>query len=141
MMFSFFFGRPEQLGDFLVRRRAAEFVVQLVRRPPPLGQQLDHVRRDADRLGGVHQRPLDALLDPVAGVGAEPRVHRRVEPLDRPQQAEVAFLDQVLQGQPLARVAAGDVHHQPQVGPHHLVAGLGVADRDLCGPGLSPGRR
>ena len=56
-----------------------------------------------------------------------------VEALDGPQQAEVAFLDQVLQAQPLAGVAAGDVDHQPQVGPDHPVAGLAVAVLDAVG--------
>ncbi len=64
-----------------------------------------------------------------------------VEPLDGPQQAEVAFLDQVLQGEALAGVAAGDVDDEAQVGADHLVAGLGAALADLRGPALSPRRR
>ena len=47
-----------------------------------------------------------------------------VEALDGPEQAEVALLDQVLQRQALADVAAGDVDDQAQVGPDHPVAGL-----------------
>ena len=134
-------GQPEQLGDFFVGRRPAEFVGQLVGGPPPLGQQFDHVRRDADGLGGVDQGPLDALLDPVAGVGAEAGVHVGVEPLDRAEQAEVAFFDQVLQGQALAGVAAGDVDHQPQVGPDHPVAGLGAPPFRCRGRAPFPRRR
>ncbi len=38
-----------------------------------------------------------------------------VEPLDRPHQPEVAFLDQIEQGHAAADVAPGDRHHQPQV--------------------------
>ena len=60
----------------------------------------------------------------------EAGAHGRVEALDRPQQAEVALLDQVLQAQALAGVAAGDVDHQAQVGADHAVAGLGVALAD-----------
>ena len=56
-----------------------------------------------------------------------------VEPLDGAQQAEVAFLDQVLQAQALAGVAAGDVDDQAQVGADHLVAGLAVAVLDAVG--------
>ena len=107
--------------------------MQLSRRPPPLGQQLDHVGGDANGLGRVHQRPLDRLLDPVAGVGAETRVHRRVEPLDGAQQAEVALFDEVLQPQPFAGVAASDVDDESQIGPHHTVACLAVAVFDLVG--------
>ncbi len=84
-------------------------------------------------LAVLTRAPLDRLLDPVAGVGAEARVHRRVEALDGPQQAEVALLDQVLQAQPLAGVAAGDVDDQAQVGAHHAVAGLAVAVLDPVG--------
>src|SRR5262249_36259269 len=90
----------------------------------------DHVGGDADGLGGVHQGALDRLLDPVTGVGAEPGVHRGVEALDGPQQAQVALLDQGLEGEPFAGVAARDVHHPPQVGTHHAVAGLAVAVLD-----------
>ena len=52
------------------------------------------------------------------------------KPFDRAEQAEVALLDQVLQAQALAGVAAGDVDHQAQVGADHAVAGLDVALAD-----------
>jgi hypothetical protein len=69
-----------------------------------------------------HQCPHDRLLDPVTGVGAEAGIPRRVEALDRPQQSQVAFGDEVLQAQALAGVAAGDVDHQAQVGADQVVA-------------------
>ncbi len=133
MMLSFFLGRSETAGDLFLGGRPAQLFLQLGGGAAPLGQQLDHVGGDADGLGRVDQGPLDRLLDPVAGVGAEARVHRRVEALDGAQQAEVAFLDQVLQAEALAGVAAGDVHHQAQVGAHHAVAGLAVAVLDAVG--------
>ena len=40
--------------------------------------------------------------------------------LDRPGEAQGAFLDQVEQVQPLALVALGQVDHQAQVGRDHL---------------------
>ena len=123
-------GQSQHAGDLFRRGRAAQFLGQPRARPPPLRQQLDHVGGNADRLGRVDQRPLDRLLDPVAGVGGEAGADRRVEALDRPEQAEVAFLDQVLQAQALAGIAAGDVDHQPQIGADHAVAGLGVAGAD-----------
>ena len=125
MIGSFFFCRPSTRAISSGVGGAAEFLGQPGGGPPPLAKQFDHVGRNADRLGGVDQSPLDRLLDPVAGVGAEPCADGRVEPFDRPQQAEVAFLDQVLQAEPLAGVAAGDVDHQPQVGADHPVAGRG----------------
>ena len=76
------------------------------------------------------KRPLDRLLDPVAGVGREARADGRVEAFDRPQQAQVALLDQVLQAQALAGISAGDVDHQAEVGADHAVAGLRVAAAD-----------
>ena len=121
MIGSFFFCSP--------RMRATSSGVG----PPPFRQQLDHVRGNADRLARVDQRPLDRLLDPVAGVRAKPRAHRRVEPFDRPQQPEVALLDEILQRQPLAGVAAGDVHDQSQIGPHHAIASREVALADPRG--------
>ena len=81
-------------------------------------------------LAELIERPLDRLLDPVAGVGAEACAHRRIEPLDGAQQAEVSLFDQVLQAQPFAGVAAGDVDHKAQVGAHHAIAGLHVALAD-----------
>ena len=62
------------------------------------------------------------MLDPVACIGAEACAHGRVESLDRPQQTEVPFLDQVLKRQSLADVAPGDVDDQSQVRPHHPLA-------------------
>ncbi len=121
-MASFFLGSFEGLGDLLDGGRPAERLLQVGGHPPPLEQQLDHVRRDADRLGRIHQGPLDRLLDPVAGIGAEPRPDGGVEALDGPEQAEVPFLDQVLEGQSLADIAPGDVDDQAEVGPDHPVA-------------------
>ncbi len=53
-----------------------------------------------------------------------------IEAFHRPQQPEVAFLDQVLQTQAFAGVAAGDVDDQSQVGADHPVAGPDVAVAD-----------
>jgi hypothetical protein len=121
--------------------RPSEGVDEPRRGPPPLGQQLHHVGRDADRFAGVDQRPLDRLLDPIARIGAEAGADLGVEALHGPQQAKVALLDQVGQRQPAVGVAAGDADHQPQVGPHHVVAGQGVAAGDRLGEPLLVGGR
>ena len=138
---SFFLGSSSALAISSMRRRPAQRVLEVGRHPPPLEEQLDHVGRDPDRLGRVDQSPLDRLLDPVAGIGAEPRAHRGVEPLDGAEQAEVPFLDQVLKRQALADIAAGDVDDQPEVGPDHPVAGLRYRPRRSDGPASSPRRR
>ncbi len=92
-------------------------------------------------LAELIERPLDRLLDPIAGVGAETRAHRGVEAFHGPQQAQVALFDEVLQAEALAGVAAGDVHHQPQVGADHLIARLDVAASDRAGQLLLVGGR
>ena len=123
-------GQAEHAGDFLGRGRAAKLLGQPRARAAPLREQLDHVGRNADRLGRVDQRPLDRLLDPVAGVGREARAHGRIEAFDRAQQAEIALFDQVLQPQALAGVSAGDIDDEAEVGADHSVAGLRVALAD-----------
>jgi len=46
--------------------------------------------------------------------------------LDRPDQAEVALLDQVQERQAMAREAPGHRHHQPQVGLQQVMPGPGA---------------
>ena len=98
-----------------------------------MNKQLDHICRNADRLGRIDQGALDRLLDPVARVGTEASTDRGIKPLDGPEQTEVAFLDQVLKRQSLADIASGDVDDQSKVGPHHPVAGHLVAVGDAVG--------
>src|SRR5690606_30648251 len=50
----------------------------------------------------------------------------RVEALDRLHQADVAFLDQVAQWQPVTAVATGDVDDEAQVRQDQLLRGLQV---------------
>src|SRR5262249_35357692 len=123
-------------GDLLVRGRPAQLILELGGRAPPFGEQLNHVGGNANRLGSIDESPPDRLLDAVAGVGAEARVHRRVEALDRAQQAEVAFLNEVLQAEALTGVAASNIDDQTQVSAHHLVAGFTVAVLDAVGQAL-----
>ena len=111
-------------------------VLQIRRHPPPLEEQLDHVGRDPDRLGGVDQGSLDRLLDPVAGIGAEARSHRGIKAFDGPQQAQVPFLDQVLKGQSLAYITSSDIDDQPKIGADHPIAGLIIALGDSMSQSL-----
>ena len=83
------------------------------RHPPPLAEQFHHVGRDADRLGRVHQGPLDGLLDPVAGIGAEPRADLGSNPCTA--RSRPRFPPRSGPGAPaLADVAPGDIHHEAQ---------------------------
>jgi hypothetical protein len=66
------------------------------------------VGRQADGGGGVGEGVADRLLDPVAGVGAEPGAEGGVEVLGGADQAEVPLADQVVQGDPPAGVVAGE---------------------------------
>ena len=94
---------------------AAQFLLQ-----PPLHaglavDRLYHVYRDPDRARLVGDRPADGLPDPPCRVGAELEAQCMVELVDCPQQAEVAFLDQVEEVEAAADVALGHAHHQAQV--------------------------
>ena len=85
-------------------------------------QFLDHMHRQADGARLVHDGALDALADPPGGVGRETEAALRIELLQRVNQPEVAFLDQVQQLQAATDVVLGDIHHQPQVVLDHLLA-------------------
>ena len=54
-------------------------------------------------------------LDPVHGKRHEAHALRRIETLDGLHQADVAFLDQIGLGQPIAGITAGDMHHEAQM--------------------------
>ncbi|AMV40576.1 hypothetical protein VT85_24310 [Planctomyces sp. SH-PL62] len=128
-------------GDLLEARGAAQLAGERPLGAAPLGQQADHVGRDPDRGGGVDQGVADGLLDPVAGVGAEPGAELGVELLGGADQAEVPLADEVVQGHPAALVVAGDPHDQPEVGRDHPGAGVLVAAGDRLGqPSLVGGR-
>src|SRR5262249_42933915 len=59
----------------------------------------------------------------------------RVELPGGADQAEVPLADQVLDAQAPAGVLAGDLHHQPEVGPDHPGPRLAVAPGDRLGHG------
>ncbi len=69
---------------------------------------------------------MDLGLDPVHREGHQTHAHLGIEALDRFHQSDVAFLDQVGLGQPVARVAASDVDDEAQVRKDHLPSGLEV---------------
>jgi len=108
----------------------------LGRQPAEILFQTTQIEEElALRLGGgdldeppVAQHVLvDLRADPVNREGHQPHVQRRIEALDGLHEADVAFLDEVSHRQPIAAVAARDVHHEPQVRQHQLSGGVEIA--------------
>ena len=91
-------------ADLLGGRLAAVLLHEAAADADELVDRLDHVHRDADRARLVGDRARDRLADPPGRVGGELEALAVVELLDRADQADVAFLDQVQQ-----RHAAADV--------------------------------
>ena len=56
---------------------------------------LDHVDRQADGAGLVHDRPFDGLANPPGRIGRETETALRIELFYRADQTEVALFDQV----------------------------------------------
>ena len=74
----------------------------------------------------IDERPLDRLLDPPRRIGRESRALRRVEPFDRPDQADIAFFDEIANGQASPHVVLADRNNEPQIRPDHMILGLEV---------------
>ena len=119
-------------GDLVIVRFAFEFLGELVGDPAHLGDAVDHVDGETDRFAVGSQRPLDGLLDPPSGIGAELAALVRVEALDGFDQAEVAFADEVHQRQAEIVVVLGDAHHQAKVRLDHVLARGFVAFEDAA---------
>jgi hypothetical protein len=81
-----------------------------------------HRHVNAARLLG--HSPADRLPDPPCGIGAEATAACRVKLLRGANQAQIALLHQIEQGNALVHVAFGDAHHQAQVGLHQLLQRL-----------------
>ena len=82
----------------------------------------------------VGDRPSDRLTDPPGRVRRELEAAPILEPVDRLHEPDVAFLDQVQQGQVTAEIALRDRYDQAQVRLHQLALGLAhgaVAALDL----------
>ena len=87
------------------------------------------------RSGGahLHQAPraqdefLDRGADPPHRISREAEAALGLELLHALHQADIAFADQLADGQAVAAVAHGDLGHEPQVRIDQLRGGLGVA--------------
>src|SRR4051812_38885692 len=106
---------------------------ELVADAPDLPCLRGHVGREADGARGVVEAALDRLTDPQGGVGREAEALAPVELLRRADEPEHALLDEVVQGQPMALVPAGDGDDGAQVGIDEPVLGKEVAALDALG--------
>ena len=107
--------------------RSAELELELALGLLDRAQHVPGVHRQADGPTGVGDAPGDGLADPPRGVGRELEALAPVELLDGVDQAEVALLDQVQEGQSRRLVLLGDRHHQAQVGRHEGLLGRASA--------------
>ncbi len=96
--------------------------LEMAHRPQHGVQFLDYMHGQADGARLVHDGAFDALADPPSGIGGEAESAFGIEFLERVDQAEIAFFDQVQQLQSTAGVVLGDVHNQPQIVFDHLLA-------------------
>ena len=78
---------------------------------------VDHVNGQPDGAGLVAESPGDCLPDPPGRIRGELESFSPIELLDRPDEPEVAFLNEIQQVQPPARIPLGDRDHQPEVRP------------------------
>jgi len=123
----------EFLAQFLIGRLASKFLGQLHADAAHARDLVDQMDRQANGFTLVGQRALDRLLDPPRGVGAELAALFGIEALDRLHQADVAFRDQVEQGQAVGGVIVRDLDDQAQVGLDHLLAGRLIASFNASG--------
>ena len=130
----------EMKCDLLDRRLAPERCGELCSGDLPLGEHIDHVRRDADRLYGIGDRSAYGLLDPPGGVSAEPAFVGS-ESLDRLEQAYVAFFDEIEEWQAAIDVRFRNADYQPQVGGYQPIPGLLIALEEPLGEILFRFRR
>ncbi len=115
------------LRDLGQQRLAVELLRQLAAGAHHAPHLLGDVDGQPDRPSLVGERARDRLADPPGRVGRELVAERVVELLDRPDQAEVALLDQVEQRDAGLGVVARDRHHQAQVRLDQLLLGRLVA--------------
>ena len=103
-------------GDFFGGWLAAELLLQPARGADQAVDRLDHMHRNADRAGLIGDGAGDRLADPPGRIGAELEALVVLELLDRANQAEVAFLDQIEHRHAAPDILLGDRHDEPQIG-------------------------
>src|SRR5215212_8205627 len=89
----------EPLGHRLIRRGPRQLSRKLVVGAGHLADLLAHVDWNPDGPPLVSNSPLYSLTYPPRGIGGEAEATVRVELLDSPHEADVALLDEILEGQ------------------------------------------
>ena len=82
------------------------------------------MRWHANSAGLIRDRALHRLTHPPRGIGGEAIAQLRIELLHRAQQADVAFLNQIIQRHTATRVTARDGHDEFQVVVGELIPKL-----------------
>ena len=95
-----------------------------------------HVYRQPDRSSLIDQGPFYILTNPPGGIGGEAEAALRVKFFHSPDQAEIAFLNDVQKGQPPVTVASRERHHQSQIAFNHLFTSGRIALTGLTSIGL-----
>src|SRR5438874_1906187 len=98
-----------------VQAEAQSQHLPLARGAGRLGQKLSDVHRQTNRAALIRDRSRDRLTDPPVHVRAEAEAAPPVVFLDADLQADVAFLDEVEEGQPAPEVASSDRDDEAQV--------------------------
>src|SRR5205807_5750600 len=124
-------GDADLIAELFIGRFAAQFFAHLQGNATHLGDFIDQMNRQTNRLALVGQGTLDRLLDPPGGVGAELSAFRRIETLDRFHQTDVSFRDQVEQRQAEVRIVMRDLYDQTQIRANHQRARFAIAPLDL----------
>src|SRR4051794_5311487 len=117
-------------GDLLVGRLVAELRRELALDAPDLAGALRNVHGKADGTARVLESALDRLTDPERRVRRETEALAPVELLDRADQPQHPFLDQVTEGEALALIAARVRDHQAEVGVDHAFLGCQIPALD-----------
>ena len=120
-------GLIQHVGDLLRAGLVIELLGEFAGRAQVDIQFLDHVDRQPNGAGLVHDAALDGLANPPGGVGGKAKTPLGVEFFHGADQAQVALFNQIQQGQAAIDVPAGNFHHQAQVTLNHTAPGTGIS--------------
>ena len=112
MSISFMSKSVGQLGH---RGLGAHHALHLIKFLAQLGERLGLLDGQADGVAALGDGVHDGLANPPHGIGDETHAALRVEFSGGVQQAEVALVDEVGEGQAVALVFAGHLHDEAQV--------------------------